>query len=265
MTYYDDEASQRSGNPDEAYDFSCGTSHWRLTSSAEILTVDFNDYDPATYIKRGPIIISQNSLKNVLDINIDPEHPMVAQWIDLPPNKEVQLTIWRGHAGTNFIQYWKGSVANVAFEDDTFCKLQCIKGLNKLRRVGLVLAYSRMCVLPLFSKRCSLNKWDYYATGIIDTVNGTTLTSTTFATKSDGFFNDGYIEVGNYKRKIETHVTNTITIQHRIPGLAANDSFNAFAGCDHSPTDCLAYSNKKNYGGQEHLPIKNPFTGDGIA
>jgi len=71
---------------------------------------------------------------------------------------------------------------------------------------------------------------------------------------------------GGAKRLIQTHTANQITLSRLIPGLVAGMSFEAYAGCDHSPETCLTvFNNKINNGGDEFLPTKNLFDGNAMA
>jgi hypothetical protein len=117
----------------------------------------------------------------------------------------------------------------------------------------------------LYSTRCTILKSNYIRSGTVYSVDGRDISATIFGTEVDGWFTGGTFEAGEYSRLIVYHVGTAIKIAHSIRELELNDSFNAYPGCDHSPNHCLnKFSNKINYGGQEHIPSKNPFTGDSI-
>jgi hypothetical protein len=74
----------------------------------------------------------------------------------------------------------------------------------------------------------------------------------------------GEIIVGTARRTITSHVGDTITINRPFgSNVVAGAAFSAYAGCDHTPDCCREkFDNILNYGGQEFLPTKNPYTGN---
>ena len=72
----------------------------------------------------------------------------------------------------------------------------------------------------------------------------------------------GEIIVGNARRTITSHYGDTITINRPFGStVVAGSSFYAYAGCNHTPNACRsAFDNILNYGGQEYLPVKNPYS-----
>jgi len=71
----------------------------------------------------------------------------------------------------------------------------------------------------------------------------------------------GKIIIGTARRSIANHYGNTIIINRPFgPSVVAGSSFLAYPGCGHTPNECVAkYDNMLNYGGQTHLPVKNPY------
>ena len=77
----------------------------------------------------------------------------------------------------------------------------------------------------------------------------------------------GIIKVGTARRMITSQVGDTITIQRKfasdVTAGSGGSSFDAWPGCNHTPGCCrVKFDNIINYGGQEHLPVKNPYKGD---
>jgi len=74
----------------------------------------------------------------------------------------------------------------------------------------------------------------------------------------------GTIQVGSSIRMITSQVGDTITISRKFSSdVVAGNSFTAYPGCNHTPGNCrVKFDNIINYGGQEHLPVKNPYKGD---
>lgn len=73
----------------------------------------------------------------------------------------------------------------------------------------------------------------------------------------------GSIVVGNAERTIIYHNGDTVIISRPFrSNVAAGDSFRAYRGCDHSTDVCReVFNNIINYGGRQHMPTKNPYTG----
>ena len=77
----------------------------------------------------------------------------------------------------------------------------------------------------------------------------------------------GVIQVGSAVRMITSHVGDTITISRKfgsdVTAGSGGSIFTAWPGCAHTPSCChVKFGNMPNYGGQEHLPLKNPYKGD---
>lgn len=77
----------------------------------------------------------------------------------------------------------------------------------------------------------------------------------------------GIIQVGSARRMITSQVGNTVTISRKfgseVTAGSGGSTYIAYPGCDHTPSVChVKFSNIINYGGQEHLPLKNPYAGD---
>ena len=74
----------------------------------------------------------------------------------------------------------------------------------------------------------------------------------------------GEIIIGTAHRTITAQVGNAITITRPFgSGVAAGDSFDAYPGCDHTPSTCrIKYGNGINYGALDGLPVKNHYAGD---
>jgi len=262
MGYAESEQSLSEGQPVELYCFNKGDLYWTYTNTSESIIFQARQYVPKL-IKRGDVVLSTNSLKNTLEIEVDRLNPFAINYIFAPIDGVVSLVIYRGHAG-DFVVYWKGTVAAVKFKSETAIIVANSK-IGSLKRLGLMRKYLRLCGFPLYSTRCTISKTDYKIQGIVLTVSGINVTATEFGTKSDGWFVGGFLESGGSSQMIVYHVGTAIKLLGRIYDLKAGDAFIAYAGCDHLSTTCKnKFNNKLNYGGQRYIPIKNPFIGDSI-
>ena len=263
MGYKESEQSLSEGQPVELYCFSKGDVYWTYTNTSVAVIFQTRTYVPAL-IHRGDIVLSSNSLKNSLEVEVDRLNPFAVNYIFAPVDGIVALTVYRGHVD-DYVMCWRGVVSAVKFKSETATIIANSK-MSSLKRFGLMRRYLRNCSYPLYSTRCTMSKVDYKVPGTILTVSGMDVTATAFGTKSSGWFTGGSFEVGNNSQMIVYHAGTAIKLAHRIYDLKVGDSFLAYAGCDHSFTVCKSnkFNNKLNYGGQRFIPIKNPFTGGSI-
>jgi len=116
------------------------------------------------------------------------------------------------------------------------------------------------------------NAYTYYRIWVYDTWGGT---STLIVNEIEMIAADntmdtytfgagGEIIVGTASRNIIAQVGDTITINRPFGSdVVADDPFSAYPGCAHNPGCCRdKFENWPNYGGQEFLPVKNPYTGN---
>lgn len=263
-----DEQSNTYSQPIELYLFNRDNiDYWAYTSSDSIVNYNGRAYSPVL-IKRSEIALDANSLKTRVRIKVDLFNSFVRNFISEAVEGRVSLIIYRSHAGS-YVTYWKGTVLIVRFKSKT---AEIIVGLKivSLKRSGLMRKYQRNCGLPLYSVWCGISKEDaaYKVSGTINLVDNTIIDATVFGTKTDGWFVGGIFKTNNGSclQRIVYHVGNKIKIARSVSALAANDSFVAWAGCDHLKTTCKnKFDNKLNFGGQPYLPDKNPFVGDPVT
>ncbi len=263
MSYDSVEVSVNSGKPIELFDFQLGLDHYRYTSGSEIITYNIYDYVPEL-IHREDIELTDDSFKNELTVKINRDNTFFRKYIQAPVEGIVSLTIYRGH-GSNFITFWTGLVSQVTFNSEDISILLLPK-TSGLARTGVRRKYQKLCNYALYEVGCGVSDTSYRTTGVIATIDRFTITSAIFATKADGWFTAGRFVVGDAERLITSHTGSTITLDRRMLDAVAGNSFEAFAGCDHSQDTCRSkFDNLINYGGQPWIPTKNPFSGDAIA
>lgn len=108
-----------------------------------------------------------------------------------------------------------------------------------------------------------------YVDATLSSVAGLTLTADEFAAApvnhfAGGFIrwvrNDGLAEI----RTVRLHQGATITIDYGGPDLAVERVIRIYPGCAHTWSACVRLKNQPNYGGNLHMPIKNPYDADPI-
>lgn len=262
MAYEDYENSVASGMPVELYHwYSEGEGHFRQTSGAEIITYGGHDWTPEYPLQRSPVRLMGGKDKDEIEIKTSRTNPAVTPYIAAPAEYPVYLILYRGHEST-FVVYRTLELSGVSFRDSKYALIKAGPKSSKSQGVSRRRISSRLCNLPLYGPRCGVEQELFELTGTLDTVDGITLTSATFATKADGWLVPGKIIVGGKRRMIVSHVTNTITLVSALPGAEAGDNFKANAGCDHSAGECKnTFSNLDNMWADLYLPDNSLYSG----
>lgn len=261
MTYQGSEQSTASGKPIELYDLadSLGT-HCRITSTSAAVTYLGHQYLPEP-VRRKELKITGNHKKNSMNLELSRNNAFAVRYLAEPIEGIATLQIYRGH-GTDFVKWWYGLLAGVKFDTNGVPELHFTPRTSSVSRVGRRRKISKLCDHFFCGAECRLNRESFKVSGSVDSVSGLVVTSTTFGTKSNDWFKAGMLVVGNAKRLIKAHTDNDVTITRPIQGLAAGASFDAYAGCAHTPAACRAKNNIINYGGEEFMWSKNPFVGE---
>ena len=92
MTYASSEDSVASGQPNELYHITMGSTHWRLTSSDESKIYDGNTYT-AGPCKRTEIEQTGEIPKDSIEVELPRRHALGILCIAGPPEEEVTLTL----------------------------------------------------------------------------------------------------------------------------------------------------------------------------
>ncbi|MGH1447875.1 MAG: phage BR0599 family protein [Pseudomonadaceae bacterium] len=100
-------------------------------------------------------------------------------------------------------------------------------------------------------------------------LSGLTLTAAEFTTYASGRLAGGFIEWvradgATEIRTIREHSGDTITIDYGALDLAVDLVVTAYPGCAHTWAACGQLENQINYGGNLHMPLENPYSGDPV-
>lgn len=179
------------------------------------------------------------------------------------------LTIYRGHDGEGegqVVTNFTGRVLGCQFTTDDKGELDCAPEQELLKRQIATPVFQKPCNRILYDAGCTVNRFAFSVTGVLASVSadGITIAAPEFADKPDGWFNTGFIEVGDQLRMIVSHVGDTLTLMNALNGLAPGASVAAFAGCDRTyggTNGCATkFDNGVNFFGYEWIPTKNPFS-----
>jgi len=263
MTYQSDEISVHDAQPVELYDINLRDSatYWRYTSARNDIEYSGNTYVATAGLHRDEIDEIDDVLKTELKIIFPSNHAFSNLFMLNIPDGTLDIVIYRGH-GTNFVQYWDGVIKTVnPIDGADSASVVCGPHTDALQAPFMLRTFSRLCEVPLYGSACGVTEASYKSTCSLDTVSGTTLTSTDFSAEADDYFKGGYVEGNGYKRKIKTHTTNTIVLVSAIPGLTTEMSVDVYPGCDHTRATCISkFNNLPNYRGCDWIPDEEPFT-----
>lgn len=259
MTYDASEISAASGIPIELYDIydSDGT-HYRYNTSDSTVTYLGNDYS-SDIIERSDFTLGDIKNTDSLTIKLTRNDTFAVRFINEPIDAIVFINIYRQHEA-NYITYWSGYLISVSFDEDALpvCRFEAIISSNV--RMGHRRKNMRMCPYILYETGCNVNQESYKVEGTITNLSGLVVTSSQFATETDGYWVGGKLKIGTAYRLIKAHSTNTITIDRAFADAEIGDSFICYAGCDHTLATCISkFSNYLNFGGNAYLPKTNPI------
>ena len=262
MSFAARETSRYSGAPFELYLFQSGQYSWRLTSGDKARTYGGYIYSPET-IQRTEIDLNQESRSGEIRVTIPRDHEIAGLFRSYIPASPMSLVIYRGHDGeadSEVVANFTGAVAKAEFGES--CVLVVVPEADLLRRRIPVQKYQSQCNWILFSHGCGVEKIDHRVIGVLSYVSGETIKSAAFATKPDGYFTSGYVEVGTERRMILAHTGDTLQLIAGIPGAIVGDQATAYAGCSRTSSVCAQkFNNLANFWGFDRIPTRNPFGG----
>jgi len=262
MTYRDYEDSVASGKPVELYDICAITTgtHWRLNTSTEPIVYGGFTYN-AEVVTRNEIEIGGLDRRSEVELTLPRDHIFTNQYAQRPLDEAVSLTIYRQHV-TEYATFWKGFLIAISFDEKTIpkCVFQPITSSGRTR--GRRRCCQLLCSHVVYSDSCGLSMSTYESVGAIDSTgdNGLTIVSTIFSAKSSGYYTGGLLKKDGIYRFIINHAGDTVTLERSFSSSATGDTIYAYAGCDLDPDTCdTKFGNVLNFGGQEYLPVLNPF------
>lgn len=277
MTYATLERSTHSGKPFELYKFEWGTGSFQYTSADSARAYQGLNYQPEA-ISRSQLDQNNEDWSGTVDVTLPADNPVSVLFSAYQPTKQVYLTIYRAHQGDgDYTIAFSGTVSAATFSD-TACTLTCQPVSAILTRPVPSAIFQPQCNRVLFSQTelygtaversdsaqsvgCGVNKDAYRVPVSVTAIDGLVVTSPDFATKADGWFTYGHLELANGEvRWIVEHVGNTVTLSYPAYTLAVGDAISALPGCDGLEGTCKQkFNNIINFSGFSHVPLRNPF------
>ena len=261
MSYLTYDQSAQDSQPEELYDFEFlgDNSHYRVTSAAYPVTFESNVYTPIP-IQRTGINITNELSKNNLTITFARNVAYFKAMIAGAATYRTQVVLYSLQPDGSYQQKWAGTLKNTSLKD-SLIEVVCVPVSVSSKRPTLHRKFQVTCPHTLYDYNCGVMATSFDAAGTIDSISGLVVTSTTFGLQVNGYYTGGYIKVGNEMKTIVKHVGNDITTLDSFVSASASDSFEVFAGCDHTIATCAAkFSNELNFGGFPWIPSDDDLT-----
>jgi uncharacterized phage protein (TIGR02218 family) len=260
MTYAARETSRYSGLPYEIYLFSSVTENWRMTSG-DIDRTYLGQIYSATAMNRTEIAQDQELSSGSIKVTVPRTCDLASRFVAYIPSTPVSLVIYRGHDGdSEVVVNFTGRIASVTFADE--CEIEVVPEQQVLRRQVPIQKFQAQCNWVLYGGGCGVAKIGFLTPGTVLTVSGAVVTIAAAGTKTNGWFNNGYLEKGEERRMILSHTGTSITLINFLANLVPGDSVNLYAGCQRNADDCTRrFNNLVNFWGFPWIPTKNPFGG----
>jgi uncharacterized phage protein (TIGR02218 family) len=270
MTFAAKETSGYEGAPLEFYKFTSGATIWRYTSGDVSATIPDpsapNLYTPEP-IARDPADFSGEDTAGNVRITVGLANPVAQLFIAYTPPAPVTLTIFRKHrTDAEVIVEWVGEIVSASFEGAE-ARLTCAPVSGRLLRRVPCLLYQPQCNWPLYSASCGIDKDSWKDAALLSDVTGSTITSTTFDARADGWYVNGWVERTNGERRfVVNHVGAVLTLMSPFIGLEAGETVTAYAGCQRTEAECISkFDNLAKFMGWSRIPTRNPYSGGSIV
>jgi uncharacterized phage protein (TIGR02218 family) len=266
MTYDAREKSRYSGRPVECYRFTQGVNQYLYTSADQPITLASGTYNPEI-ISRTPLDQSAEQSAGNSQVSLPRDNAVAKLFIAYLPISPVALTIFRVHFADGEVKtIFTGKITTSLFQGaQATLTAAPISAVFKKQIPGTV--YQSQCNHALYSPGCTVDKNSFKVAGVITVVSGADVQAAAFASKPDGWFNNGWLERSNGDvRFIMNHVGSTLSLMSVFPGLAASETLKAYAGCQRTEAICASkFSNLVNFLGFTRIPTKNPYGNNGVV
>lgn len=261
MAFDDYEYSVSNSQPDELYEFTYegDGSTYRITSSAYEIDFLGGNYQPES-VSRSDIQQTSEVGKNGLTVKVGRYNSYFTRHLIGSLTYRTTLTVYTIQPDLSYIAAWSGTVKTVTRTTDNIEVFLSPISTSSVRPI-LHRKYQAQCPHKLFSYYCAASDSSFTYSGIIDSMDGTEIVSSTFSLYEDGWFTGGEITVGSEIKTIVSHSGSNIQTLDSFYDVSDGDSFSVKAGCDHSIDTCREkFSNELNFGGCPFIPTDDDLT-----
>lgn len=266
MTFAARETSRYQGQPFELFLFTTLSTAYTYTSGDVKRTYSTRTYTPLA-IKRTEIDQGIEQRSGSMTVTVPRTSDLAALFVSYIPESPLQLTIYQGHDGDPDGEVrvaFTGSVIAAKFGD--FCELTCAPDYELTKRKIPAQEFSSLCPWVVYGPGCQVDKASFKVDGTLTAFTSSTVVAAAYATKPDGWFRGGYVELGANRRLVVAHIGNTLTLAVSLPGAAVGAVVSAYAGCNRTQATCnTKFNNLARFWGFPHIPSTNPFGSSGFA
>jgi len=261
MTYREYEDSVALGQPIELYDlFDAADNHWRFNTSSEGIVYGGYSYAGAL-VERSKIQIGGDLERHSTELKLPYGHPFATQYITGPLDYAVAVIMYRQHVDT-YAVFWRGNLVSLFFNDMAVPVCVFEPMTSSSVRLGHRRRAQLSCNHVIYDNLCQLSMGAWEKVGTISGTadGGKVLQSDMFDTEEDGYFTSGLVKIGNIYRFVLGHTDNTVQISRPYDSVSIGTIVYGYPGCDLVSDTChVKFDNILNFGGEEDLPVSNPF------
>lgn len=272
MTFEAFETSLNSAEPILLFDFAIGTTHFRYTSADRPITWSSNVYAP-TPIARAAIKQGSEIKQQTLKVTAPRDIAVAALYATEAPTTSVGLTITSlqySDPDQQGVVDWIGRVLSAKWVGSNV-ELSCEPVYTSVQTMGLRRRYQISCPHVLYGAQCTVAPAAHAVVGTLTAVSGFTITASAWASPPAGLsFVGGFVSWDSGDGYLERRTINSVaaggvlTLDNTGSNLAVGTVVTAYPGCDRSTTNCTAFGNLLNYGGQPFIPTVNPMNGNPV-
>jgi uncharacterized phage protein (TIGR02218 family) len=266
VTFNAIETSNEDGKIIGLYAFRLGGKNWYYTSADRDIT-----YNTKTYVK---LAISDSGVSqggetaNETFTVTTPASEVTSLFTALPPAEDLWLTKREMHYGdTEAPVVWIGTVSSRKQLTGASYELNCQTIGPTFARSGKRLLWQRGCPHFLYGPDCRLDKADFAQPATVTAVNGLTITLdgiTTDGSDFDGGFIEWDIGDDTFERRglqVGGAGSNIVCLTSAY-GLEVDQEVIVYPGCNLTMPRCNdRFDNAANFGGNNHMIQKTPFSG----
>lgn len=222
-------------------------------------TITSKERDSKTYvptiIKDSPLSLTDNIAKSSMTISFSIFNTFALTCLHDLSENPIEVVIYK-----NDLIYWQGVVENVK-RSFTFINFQCNSLDVATRGHGVKYVASLYCNHKLYSINCGVNKvlWGT----VYSAIASTNVITVSGLSQPDGYYDNGYAEMGEQARRIVRQVSTTITLSSAFSGTLTG-AITLYPGCALSETACAGFNNLENGLMFARIPNKNPFGPTGL-
>lgn len=267
MSYAVIEASAQDAAPIELYLFVTGEIRQAYTNAINEIVFGTDTYVPVQ-INRSGIEHTPEFMRGELTISCPVSLAIAGQFIGGSPSLPTEVRVYRRHlsdGAAETAQIWRGRVLSLRVRG-VEAEIVCGQIYGSLQRIGLRGNYQVGCRHALYQPGCGVDKASYAYAGTSASVLGRTVLVPGASAQPDDWYPGGLFVWGEMSRTITRQSGDILELLAPVPGLLGGMPVTIYPGCDHSHAMCAArFNHDYFFGGFPWMPVKNPFSGDGIA